>query len=113
MTPRFRQATSCLALLALTTGCRGQVVSVQNDSNQAVNVSVARSWTGVLAVPAHGRGEVKARLRPGVVEVAVEGGGTSTALGCAYNEGEPRLFVRVLESGRAECGNSPVDSKVP
>jgi hypothetical protein len=104
---------ACVAVLALATGCRGQVVSVQNDSSQPVNVSVARSWTGVLAVPAHGQGEVKARLRPGVVEVAVERGGTATALSCAYSEGEPRLFVRVLESGRAECGNSRVDSKLP
>lgn len=108
----LRRVAASLVVLACV-GCRNQIVQVDNDSETPVRVSVARSWSGVIAVPPRSRGEAKARLRPGLVEVAIERSGWATALGCEHRAGEPRLVVRIPRSGRAECGNSPAKAPLP
>jgi hypothetical protein len=97
------RASMLLALLLGVSGCRNQVVGVQNDSVEPVNVSVAHGWSGTVTVPAGGRGEIKARLRPGPVEVAFQVGRSSRALVCPYEGGAGRLDVRVQKSGKPEC----------
>jgi hypothetical protein len=97
------RASVLLALLFGLSGCRNQVVSVQNDSAEPVNVSVAHGWSGMVTVPAGERGEIKARLRPGPVEVAFQSTGSSRALVCPYADGAGRLDVRVQKSGQPAC----------
>ncbi len=97
------RSSFALALLLGSTGCRNQVVGVQNDSAEPVNVSVAHGWSGMVTVPAGGRGEIKARLRPGPVEVAFQSSGSSRALVCPYADGAGRLDVRVQKSGQPAC----------
>jgi hypothetical protein len=99
----LRAAVSCALLLLGVSACRNQVVGVQNDSAESVNVSVAHGWSGTVTVPAGERGDLKARLRPGPVEVAIQTGRSSRALVCEYAEGAGRLDVRVEKSGKPEC----------
>src|SRR5690349_10674426 len=103
MSPRanrgWRMAVAGAVALLAGVGCRNQTVSVKNDSADPVRLSVAQSWSGVLELPAHTSGELKARLRPGMVEVAIERGGMATALTCPYQASESHVFVRIPPSG--------------